>query len=279
MLTLLFALAAMPQGTDTTIAVRGATRLELSSFEGGITVATWNRPAVRIEADHDEDTRVEVSAGGRSLRVRAHSRYGPPEVTWRITVPAELALELSSQSGDVRVNGSRGEVTVSTVEGNVTVQGGTSFVSLQSVEGDLDVTDVEGRVSLSTVDGLITVRGARGELRANAVDGAIRLEDIRATRVEASTVDGEVEFAGALEAGGRYHLTSHDGDVTVTLPAIDAEVSVSTVSGEFESDLPVTVTGAAGGRRLSFTLGTGAARLDLESFDGTVALRKSAPRR
>ncbi|MBK6422991.1 MAG: DUF4097 family beta strand repeat protein [Gemmatimonadetes bacterium] len=275
MLTLLLALATVPQGTDTTIAVRGATRLELSSFEGAITVATWNRPSVRIQADHDEDTRVEVNAGARSLRVRAHSRYGPPEVTWRLTVPADLTLDLASQSGDIRVSGTRGEVNLSTVEGNVTVQGGVSFVSVQSVEGDLDISDVDGRVNLSTVDGGITVRGARGELRANAVDGAIRLADVRATRVDASTVDGEIEFTGVLEAGGRYHLTSHDGDVTVTVPTIDAEVSVSTFSGEFESDFPVTVTGAAGGRRLSFTLGTGAARLELESFDGTVALRRS----
>lgn len=279
MLTLLLTLAALPQGTDTTVALRGATRLELSSFEGGITVTTWNRPSVRIQAEHDSDTRIEVDDRGRSLEVNAHSRYGPAEVSWRLTVPADLALELSSQEGDVMVTGSRAEVRVTTVEGNVTVQGGVGFVSLESVEGDILLTDVNGQVSLSAVDGNVTVRGARGDLRVSAVDGEVQLEGIAGRQVDVNTVDGGISFEGALESGGRYRLTSHDGDVTVITPEVNAEVSVSTFSGEFESDFPVTIRGAGNRRRLSFTLGNGGARLELESFDGTVSLRRGGASR
>jgi DUF4097 and DUF4098 domain-containing protein YvlB len=280
MLLVIAALAALsPQSTDTTVTVRAGSRLELSSQEGDISVATWSRNAIRIEADNDDDSRIEVDQNGGTVSIRAHHRYGPSEVSWKLTVPADMALDLSSQSGDITVEGTKGEVNLSTVEGKVTVRGGSGFVTMQSVEGDLELSDASGRIGLTTVDGSITVRGARGDLKASAVDGEILLEDIESTNVDANTVDGEIRFSGAIRDGGRYRLTSHDGDVTVTAPVINASVTVSTFSGDFDSDFPVTLSGNAARKRMSFTLGTGGARLELESFDGTVALRKGTGRR
>ncbi len=279
MLLLIATLASFaPQGTDTTITVRAGSRLELSSQEGGITIATWTRNAIRIEADNDDDTRIEVDQSGGTVSVRAHSRNGPSEITWKVTVPADMALELSSQSGEVSVDGTRAEMNISTVEGGITVRGGAGFVTLQSVEGDIVLSDANGHIGLTTVDGSLTVRGAQGDLKASAVDGEIRLKEIESSNVEASTVDGEIRFSGAIRDGGRYRLTSHDGDVTVFAPVINASVSVSTFSGDFDSDFPVTLNGSSARKRMSFTLGTGSARLELESFDGTVALRKGIDR-
>jgi hypothetical protein len=272
-LTILAAALAAP-GTDTTIAVHGATRLELSSTEGGITVRTWARDAVRIEADHDPDTRVEVDQDNRTIRLRARARYGPAAVSWRLTVPAAMDLDLSSQSGDVEVAGTKGGVAVATVGGSISVQGGTGFVALQSVEGDLVLSGATGRIKATTVDGKIEVRGADGEIRADAVDGDILLVDVTSSDAEATTLDGNISYSGAIRAGGRYHLSSHAGNVTVSAPSINAEVTVSTFSGEFESDYPVTLSGSQNRGRMRFTLGSGGARLDLQSFDGTVALRK-----
>lgn len=267
--------ALLAQGTDTTVAIHGATRLALSSSEGTITVQTWNRDAIRIEADHDDDTRIEIDQGGRSIRVRARARYGPSEVSWKLTVPAELALDLSSQSGDVKVAGTKGEVAIATVEGSITVQGGGGFISLQSVEGDIALSETSGRVRITTVDGKIELRHAQVELKASAVDGDITLDGIESTDAEVNTVDGAIRYEGAIRRGGRYTLSSHDGDVTVIAATIDADVTVSTFSGDFESDYPVTLSGTQNRGRMNFTLGSGGARLDLESFDGTVALRKS----
>jgi len=270
------AAALAPQGTDTTIAVRGATRLELSSIEGEITVQTWGRDAARIQADHDADTRIEIDQGGRTIRLRARARYGPAEVNWQLTVPADMGLDLSSQSGDVRVTGTKGELAVATIEGAITVQGGGRFVSLQSVEGEVELTGAGGRIKVTTVDGGIVVRGANGEIKASAVDGDVLLVDIESSDVEASTVDGGIRFSGVIRPGGRYSLSSHSGDVTVIAPSISADVTVSTFSGDFESDYPVTLSGAQNRGRMHFALGSGGARLDLESFDGTVSIRKGS---
>lgn len=272
----LLAAALSPQGTDTTITVRSEARLELSSTDGDITVQAWNRDAVRIQADHDEDTRVEIDQGGGTVRVRARARYGPAEVSWRLTVPAHVSLDLSSQSGDVVVSGTKREIAIATVEGDITAQGGGGFISLQSVEGDVELSGTGGRIKVTTVDGGIVVRGAKGDIKANAVDGDILLEDIESNEVESATVAGDITFSGGIRPGGRYGLSSHDGDVTVIAPSINADVTVSTFSGDFESDYPVTVSGSQGRGRMHFTMGAGGARLELESFDGTVSLRKGS---
>ncbi len=279
MLTAVLSLALALQGTDTTIAVRPGTRLDLSSFEGDISITTWSRAAVRVEADHDDDTRVDIDQGTNRLSLRGRSRYGPPDVTWRLTVPADLALELSAHSGTIRVEGTRAAVSARSVEGDITVRGGGGFVSLQSVEGELTVEDATARVSLNTVDGDVSASRIHGDISVTTVDGAVRLEEIDANDVEAGNVDGDIEFQGPVQRGGRYKLTSHDGNVTVTAATLDATVSVSTFNGDFESDWPVTLVGTTSSKQLSFTLGSGNARLELESFDGTVALRKGGSRR
>ncbi len=281
MLLLLAVLAsATYQDTDTTVAVRAGSRLNLDNFDGAVTITTWNRSSVRVQGSHDDDTRVDVDVSGTGVRVRGRSRYGPPEVEYRITVPADMSLEINTHSGDVGIDGTRGEVQVQTVEGKITVNGGTGRISLSSVEGEVLLENSSGRINISAVDGSVTVRNSRGDLQISAVDGAVLLQDIDATSVDASTVDGGIEFSGSFQSTGRYRLSSHDGDVTVRVPSIDAAVSVSTYEGDFESDFPVTITGTTRNRkRLDFTLGRGSARLELESFDGSVRLRKGSGRK
>ena len=75
------------------------------------------------------------------------------------------------------------------------------------------------------------------------------------------------------DAGGRYSLSSHNGDITLALPpTANASVAVSTFNGEFESDFPVTVSGGRKGKRFNFTLGNGGTPIELESFQGTIRL-------
>lgn len=270
----LLLLLVLPQGTDTTVTLRAATALALNSFEGSITVIAGDRGTLRVQADHEDDTEIRIDQGGGRVRISASARYGPAEVNWRLTVPPELALDLTAQSGDVTVSGSKGRIEVSSVEGNVTVRGGSGQVALETVEGDVLLEDANGYLTLRSVDGDITVRGSQGGLQVNTVDGRVTLDGVRSDNVQANTVDGDIDLAGEILPSGRYHLTSHDGDVTITAPSIDADVSISTYSGDFESDFPVTLTRVSERRRMSFTLGKGGARLELESFDGTVALRK-----
>ena len=271
-LSLLAALA----GTDTTVSVSAGSKLELRNHEGPVTVTVWNRQAVRVRAEHDDESRISVDVAGNMVRVSGRGRYGPEPVAFELTVPADMALQIFSQEGDVRITGSRAAVEIQSVEGAITLEGGRGSVRLHSVAGDLVIRGASGRLSFTTVDGEIRASDLEGDIQATTVDGAIELSGVRSGGVEASTVDGDISMTGEVRAEGRYHLSSHDGDVTLTAPAIDATVAISTFEGDFTSDFPVTVN--ATGRKMTFTLGKGSARIELESFDGEVALRRGAGR-
>ena len=211
---------------------------------------------------------VTVTLDGNQVSVK-----GPKGELSR-SIPADMILNINSQSGNVTVTGSRAELDIETVEGNIEVEGGVGVVTLHTTDGTIQLTGASGRIELNSVDGELTGRDLAGEIRAESVDGAVTLENVTASGVEATTVDGAVLMSGTLKAGGRYHLSSHDGGVTLAVPALDATVSVSTFSGSFESDFPVTLTSTRGGKRMSFTVGSGAASIELESFDGAIRIER-----
>lgn len=271
-----FALAAFTPRTDTTFTVPAETRLVIENFAGEVAVGTWSRNAIRIEADHSSRAIIEIERDGSTVNVEPRGRRGAPSsVSFRITVPAATALEISGVYLDVSVAGVKSDVAVETVRGDVHLSGGAGHISLQSVEGEVVLEGGRGRAELSSVNAGVTVKRHDGELAAETVNGEIILEDIRGVTVEASTVNGDVLYDGEMRAGGRYSFSTHNGDITVGLPEEPSvSVSVATFSGEFESSFPVKVTSSHRHKRMRFMLGSGSAELDLESFQGSIRLER-----
>jgi len=275
MLLFLMMVATAPVQADTTVSVPAGARLELNQVDGGVRVTTWAKSMVRVATAGGKDADLKVEVSGRQVTIQAQDPDGGPyDGDLEISVPADLALAISTVSGDIAVTGSRAALDLESVEGNVTVEGGAGVVSLHSVSGDVRVTGARGKIELNTVDGSIDGRSLDGEINAETVDGEVTLTGVTGTGVDATTVDGNVRLEAALKAGGRYRLNSHDGDVTLSVPALDAAVTISTFSGSFESDFPVTLNSTRGGKRMNFTVGSGAASVDLESFDGDIRIEK-----
>lgn len=259
---------------DTTVQVMAGSRLEINKIEGNITIRTWNRQAVQVRPS-DRSAQLHVDVTGRRVSVDADDEdNGPYEGDLELTVPADMALSINTQSGDVTVSGTKAELDIETVEGNIDVQGGAGVVTLHTTDGEVHLVGASGRIEMNSVDGEITGKDLDGEIKAESVDGSVTLDNVTASGIEATTVDGSVTVDGALKAGGRYRLGSHDGSVTLTVPSLDATVSVSTFSGSFESDFQVTLSSTRGGKRMSFTVGSGASSIDLESFDGAIRLER-----
>ncbi len=265
---------ALVQQIDTTVPARMGQRLVVDSYGGEIDVKTWGRNAVRVEADPSSRTAVEVSSSSGAVSVRTEGRRGPPsQVDFTITVPAWMGLDLSGVYTDVKVTGVRAPITVETVQGEVDVNGGEGTVSLRSVQGHVILRAAKGRIDVHSVNEDVRVFDASGEITAETVNGEVVLERVDATSLEAETVNGDLAYDGPLRSGGRYTLSSHNGDVTIAAAEnASAMVTVSTFSGEFESDFPVPLKETRKGRRFSFTLGGGSAQVSLESFQGTVRL-------
>lgn len=132
-------------------------------------------------------------------------------------------------------------------------------------------------VSASNVSGDIQVTGAQGDVRASNVSGDIRLDRLRATSIQASSVSGDVEVH-VEELAGRGDLSFHtvSGDVTLELPRqLDVDLSMSTVSGGIDSDYALTIggNGRMNRRNMDARIGSGGRRLDLATVSGDVKLR------
>lgn len=265
---------ALAGQVDTTLPVQPGQRLEVNTFGGEINVKTWARNAVRVQADPSSRTQVVVSVSGSTVSVRTEGRRGPASaVDLNITAPAWMSLDLSGVYADITVEGARGPINVETVQGEVDVTGGEGNVSLSSVQGSVRLRGGKGRIEVHSVNEDVTVLESSGEIRAETVNGEVSLEKVDATSLDATTVNGDVGYDGPIHDGGRYALSSHNGDITLAVaPGANAAVSVSTYGGDFESEFPVTITQGRKGKRFDFTLGKGGAQVELESFQGTIRL-------
>src|SRR4029453_14058958 len=101
------------------------------------------------------------------------------------------------------------------------------------------------------------------------------------TSLDVSTVNGDITFNGSMKDGGSYRLTTHGGDLRVGLGgAPNATVFVRTFQGDFSSDFPIQLpegqSAREGSKRFNFTLGSGSARTELQTFTGdTIVARKT----
>ncbi len=266
--------AVIPQ-TDTVIAVTPGTRLDIDTFGGEVVVRTWSRNEMRIVANHSRRTSVAISQSSVAVRLRGRSQ-GVATVDFEISVPSGTDVDVRGTYVSADLDGELGEVRVETVQGDIVVVGATGFAHLYSVQGDVELRDAAGDLNVYSTNGSLTVSSASGNVRAEATNGRITLSDMRASDVEATTVNGTVSFDGIIEPSGRYRLGTHSGSVIAAVPAdIDATVSVSTFTGDFDAGFPITLTETRSqGRRFTFTVGDGSARMELESFSGSIRLRR-----
>lgn len=268
-------LRAQNSTIDTVFAVRGNARLSVQNQSGTVNVRVWNRSQIRVEAEHDR-ARVEFDATGNTVTARTVSRRGNSDVEFSISVPAGTALDINGLSLDVTVSGVCGPISITTLSGDVDVQCTDGDASIQSTSGDINVSDARGPLEINGNSGDIMVRGARGLLKINAISGDVMLTDIAGNDVTAEVVSGEVEFSGRILDTGRYRFAAHSGDVTLHIAGNpNATFSVSTFSGDFESDFQIQIQpGTRMGKDWEFRLGTGSARVRAESFSGTINLRR-----
>ena len=275
MLMTLATLAALgiAQQTDTTIPVRAGARLEVSNFGGDIAIKTWSKSAVRVTASHSGRDRISIDATDQYVRVKSQGRRGPSQmVDYDITVPTSMALALTGVYTDISVDGSQAEVTAETVEGSVKVSGGAGNVSLKSVQGEVTLEKAKGRISLSSVNEAITATAISGDVSAETVNGDITLTQIESANTDATTVNGDITYDGTIKDGGRYRFSTHDGDLRVSVPEkAGVSVSVATFNGDFSACFPVQLVNKTK-HRFEFTIGSGSARIELESFNGDIRL-------
>ena len=261
---------------DRTVDVQPGTRLQLDNTFGGVTIRTWDRNSVRVQGHHPVGTTVEIQPGGALLQIEADHPGDPGKpIVYTLTIPADMAIEVDVVHGDVDVAGTRAGMDIQSVHGSITVVGGADVLTLESVQGKVTVTGARGRVNAGSVNAGIDLTDVRGDVQAEAVNGPIRMRGIEAGRVSAETVNGSLSYEGSIRNDGWYHFSTHNGSIDLTIPAnAGATFTASTFNGTLQTGFPVTLHEAKEGKEFTFTLGSGGARIELESFNGTMSIRR-----
>ena len=262
---------------DQTVNVAKGTKLDVNNFAGDVAVKTWDRDAVRVQVTHSDRETVEIKPADQLLTIRSRSVRGgrPRSLDYAITVPKWMAISVNGTYVDANLEGVGSDVTVETTNGDIKVSGGSGFVSLKSVQGEITLEKARGRVEVRAVNEGIRLADISGDLSAESTNGSIILDRIDSANVDLYSVNGSISYDGPIKDKGLYRLTTHNGLIAIAVPErVNAVLRVRTYNGSFRSTFPVKTDDENQRKRFTVTLGNGSAHLELESFGGTIALRR-----
>jgi DUF4097 and DUF4098 domain-containing protein YvlB len=263
--------------TDRTVTVTKGARLTVSNDAGEVILRTWDRDSLRVQASHGSRVTIDIQSTGSIVTVRSRASGGPMGgVDYEITAPAWLPVKVSGQFLYIGIEGAQNEVSAETVRGDIVVKGGSGVVTAKSIEGEVILEDAKGRINANSVNEGIRITGGTGDVTAESTNGDITLTRVEARSLDVSTVNGDIRFEGSIVSGGPFRLSTHNGDITMIVPeTTNATFTVRTYNGDFHSNLPTKTLGEVRrGRRATYTLGNGGAEVELESFGGTIRLRR-----
>jgi DUF4097 and DUF4098 domain-containing protein YvlB len=262
--------------TDRTVPVSRGTRLNIENHAGEVVIKTWDRDSLRVQARHAAKVTVDIQTATSVVGVRARASGASQSVDYEITAPAWLPVRVSGQFLYIGIEGAQNEVSAETVSGDIVVKGGSGFVTAKSIQGEIIVEDAKGRIVASSVNEGVRITGSSGQISADSTNGDITLTKIDAKIVELGSVNGDIRYEGTLTNGGQYRFATHNGNITMVVPeSANATFGVRTYNGDFNSNLPTKIVGELRrGRRATYMLGNGGAEVELESFSGSVRLRR-----
>jgi len=135
----------------------------------------------------------------------------------------------------------------------------TSDVTLKSVNGGITISDVRGQIRFAVTNGGVHLTRVAGDVSGESVNGGI-----------------QVELAGTSWDGRQLDVKTHNGGVTLSVPAqYSAHVQAETGMGHIQSDFPVTMVGDMTPRQLDFNVGAGGALIHLATTNGGVRVKRT----
>jgi DUF4097 and DUF4098 domain-containing protein YvlB len=204
-----------------------ASSIEIDGHSGDIRVVGSDRSDIRLTTTKHRSifgrphVRASYSAGrllldGDCPEFEIWGSDGGCSVSYRLEVPRNVAVRLTTHSGDVSAEDLRGDA------------------DLQTRSGDVDVDGVLGRLRLQTRSGDVDVDSASADIDADTRSGDVDVRARDATRVRAQTSSGDVHVSVPDRSYAvRARAASGDEDVDVrTDPAAPRTIDASTTSGD-----------------------------------------------
>jgi hypothetical protein len=238
-----------------------AETLIIESPMGGLRVNAWDKPQVRItsrkharDAATLEKLRIQVEMHDGQVRIRSGVYVRgvfkpiPPAagegagIDLSVDAPKSVHLAARTWSGNVEASGFRagaelsstgGEVRARDIDGPVHTNADFGRQRLESIHGNVDAHTLKGDMDLDSLSG--------DEVDARVAEGQITARDLHAAMVRLLSTAGGIILIGTLQPGGRYELTTLDGDIQLRLkpqpftvaahaPAVQSSFALKTLS-------------------------------------------------
>ncbi len=218
-------------------------RVSVSNVNGSITIDTWDRKEVKLEAVKTAD-----------------SKEGLSEVEIKIDARADSLTVETNYDNWKRDGGNRGwkNYNKRTVEYRLTVPKNAVLDEIETVNGSVNIANSNNLTKASTVNGQVTATNLRGT-------------------AELSTVNGTVEANfDQLQSSSKISLNTVNGQVNLVIPSdANATVKADTVNGSITNDFGLPVRkGQYVGRDLYGKIGSGEVQIRLNSVNGGLNIKR-----
>ena len=233
--------------------VSGTPTLNLSTFDGYITVRGWDRQEVQVNVSKRAANEQQMRGIRTNLNQNGNS----------IQFSSNFDDNYAQRQGNINfIN------AVVSVEVNVPRN---STLRLTTGDGRLEVEGVNGSMTLTTGDGRIDVRNAHGRLSARTGDGRIDVQNFEGD-VDAHTGDGRIYL------GGRFSGVNADtggGSIMLAVPSDFSATIETNAEGVDNEGLTLTEESNSPGRMKRWKLGQGGKVFTLKTGEGRVLLRRA----
>ena len=264
-------------------AVAADATIDVSNVRGRIDVTAWDRNEVELTAilESDKDG-LEFEATERQVRIKVvtpddDSENGDDAIL-TLKIPKGARVSAESVSADITLAGVLGEQRLESVSGEVRTQAYDAPVKLSTVSGDGTINGTGGKAALTveSVSGLITASGIRGSYDGEVVSGNLTINLAAAERLNARSISGDIDAHAELMPNARVEMETVSGEIKLTMkPPVNAEFDMESFSGDIDDCFGQKARDKSRygpGSELSFTQGSGGARVSINSLSGDITI-------
>ena len=249
---------------------------EGSTIRDGWDMITKGYVSIDITAMLPEDLALNISTGSGDIDL--DDRTAPVDISTGsgdvVAAHMDGGLDMTTGSGDLHLTGVKGLLKFSSGSGDVSVTEAAGRAEISTGSGDVEIDRAGGDVKVSTGSGDIDVGTLEGDLHARASSGDVMVLDHNG-EADIETSSGDV----ALRTGsgeGVVNIDTSSGDVDIVVYNVDSvEVDLMTSTGVMRTKIPLVVEDASR-RRLLGRAGRGDLKIAVSTTSGDISVRQGS---
>ncbi len=163
-------------------AVTGTVRVNVITYDGTIIVRGWDKPEVmytaikRAEGEQEaKEIAVKAEQQGSSISIIASNPESNGSASLEVFVPRNVTLHVSSDDGQLTLEGVSGDLTLRTGDGPIEVSNASGQLRVNTGDGPIKVGRFDGQLEARTGDGPILLDGKFVALTARTGSGSVTL--------------------------------------------------------------------------------------------------------